>query len=108
MATWNVEGCGSLGPFTSLDAAIEAVEKVREKNLVLEWNQIFRVWELRDPARKKYAVMASLQCDEVQCLSALADGLKEARNNTVDGLGNWESIRPEAHYHKWESGNVCY
>ncbi len=108
MATWNVEGCGSLGPFTSLDAAIGAVEKVREKTLVLEWNLISRHWEVRDPTRKKYAVMATLHCEEVQCMATLADGLKEARNNTVDGLGNWESIRPEAHYHRWEAGNVCY
>lgn len=108
MATWNVEGCSPLGPFTSLDAAIEAVEKVREKNLVLEWNQIFRVWEIRDPSRKKYSVMATLHCDETQCMSSLREGIKEARNNTVNGLGEWEPIRSEVHYHKWEEGNFLY
>lgn len=108
MATWNVEGCGPVGPFSSIDAAIEAVEKVREKTLSLEWNQIFRVWELRDPTRKKYATMATLHNEEALCLAALKEGLKEARNNTVNGLGEWEPIRSEAHYHKWEQGNVCY
>lgn len=108
MATWNVVGRGPIKSYDSIAAAIDAVEKMCAKDLTFEWNPILRNWELRDPARKKYAVMASLQCDEVQCLSALADGLKEARNNTVDGLGNWEAIRSEAHYHRWEAGNVCY
>lgn len=108
MATWNVAGCGPIGPFISIDAAIEAVEKMREKDLALVWNQIFHEWELRDPTRKKYAVMATIRCEEEESMSALREGLKEARNNTVDGLGNWEPIRSEAHYHKWESGSKCY
>lgn len=108
MATWNVAGCGSFGPFASIDAAIEAVEEMRETEVALVWNRIFHEWELRDPAKKKYAVMATLHCDEVESMSALGGGLKEARNNTVDGLGNWEPIRSEAHYHKWESGSKCY
>jgi hypothetical protein len=108
MATWNVVGCGPIGPFASMDAAIEMVEKERKKSLALQWNIIFKEWELRDPERKKYAVMATLHCDEAQCMATLADGLKEARDNTVDGLGEWEPIRSEPHYNKWEPGNVCY
>lgn len=107
-ALWNVDGRGPIGQFASIDSAIAAVEAICEKDLRLEWHPILRVWELRDPTRKKYATIATLHNEEALCLAALKEGLKEARNNTVNGLGEWVPIGSEPHYHKWEAGNVCY